>query len=104
VIVNTSRGPIVKTRDLIRALKTGMIAGAGLDVYEQEPPDPDFELLRMNNAVLSPHIAWYSEEGGSDIRKMIMDDVRAFLEGKLPRHIVNKEVLDRPNLRFKFRR
>jgi D-3-phosphoglycerate dehydrogenase len=100
VIINTSRGPVVRTQDLIRALKEGMIAGAGLDVFEEEPPAPNFELLSMDNAVLSPHIAWYSEEGGWDIRVMIMDDVKAYLKGKLPRYVVNKEVLERPNLRF----
>lgn len=101
VLINTSRGPIVKTEDLIEALKDGMIAGAGLDVFEREPPDPDFELLNMDNSVLSPHIAWYSEEGGWDIRHMIMSDIRAFLKGKLPRFVVNPEVLDSPKLRFK---
>ncbi len=103
IIVNTSRGPVVKTQDLVEALKKGMIAGAGLDVYEKEPPPPDLELLRMDNVILSPHIAWYSEEGGWDIRVMIMDDVRACLEGRLPRYVVNKEVLSRPNLRFKMK-
>jgi D-3-phosphoglycerate dehydrogenase len=101
VIINTSRGPIVRTQDLIEALKQGLIAGAGLDVFEKEPPPGDLELLKMNNAVLSPHIAWYSEEGGWDIRVMIMDDVKSCLEGKAPRYVVNKEVLTKPNLRFK---
>ena len=103
VIVNTSRGPVIKTQDLIEALKRGLIAGAALDVFEKEPPPADFELLRMNNVILSPHIAWYSEEGGWDIRVMIMDDVRAILAGKTPRHVVNKEVLTAPNLRLKLR-
>ncbi len=101
IVVNTSRGPVIKTEDLIEALKRRMIAGAGLDVFEKEPPPPDSELLSMDNVILSPHIAWYSEEGGWDIRFMIMDDVKACLEGRLPRHVVNKEVLARPNLRFK---
>jgi len=101
VIINTSRGPVIKTEDLIEALKRKMIAGAGLDVFEKEPPTQDFELLNMDNVVLTPHIAWYSEEGGWDIRVMIMDDVKACLEGKLPRYIVNKEVLKQTNLRFK---
>ncbi len=101
VIVNTARGPIINTPDLVEALKRGLIAGAGIDVYEKEPPPADFELLGMDNVVLSPHIAWYSEEGGWDIRVMIMDDVKAFLQGKLPRHVVNKEVLKAPNLRMK---
>jgi len=104
VVVNTARGPIIKTGDLVEALRRGLIAGAGIDVFEKEPPPADFELLRMDNAVLSPHIAWYSEEGGQDIRIMIMEDVRAILQGQPPRHVVNKEVLSAPNLRLKVKR
>jgi len=103
VIINTARGPIVKTQDLIRALKEGMIAGAGLDVFEKEPPYADFELLKMDNVIISPHIAWYSEEGGWDIRRMIMDDVRAFLKGQAPRFVVNPEVFKKKNLRFEIK-
>jgi len=101
VVVNTSRGPIINTKALVEALKSGTIAGAGLDVYDPEPPPAESELLTLDNAVLSPHIAWYSEEGGWDIRHMIMDDVRAFLEGRPPRFVVNPEVFDSPNLRMK---
>jgi D-3-phosphoglycerate dehydrogenase len=101
VVINTARGPIVKTADLIQALKDGTISGAGLDVFEKEPPAPELELLSMDNAVISPHIAWYSEEGDWDIRSMIMDDVRGFLLGKPPRYVVNPEVFESPKLRFK---
>ena len=101
VIINTARGPIVKTQDLVRALKEGMIAGAALDIFEKEPPSKDLELLKMDNVILSPHIAWYSEESGWDIRVMVMDNVRAFLKGKPPRFVVNPEVLRSKNLRFK---
>ena len=101
VVINTARGPIVKTTDLIQALKEGTISGAGLDVFEKEPPEPELELLHIDNVVVSPHIAWYSEEGGWDIRSMIMDDVRGFLLGKPPRYVVNPEVFESPKLRFK---
>ncbi|MDD8015929.1 MAG: C-terminal binding protein [Acidobacteriota bacterium] len=101
VIVNTARGPVLNTRDLIRALDEGLIAGAALDVFEEEPPKPKLELFKMDRVILSPHIAWYSEEGGWDIRYMIMDDVKAFLAGKLPQFVINREVLKQPNLRFK---
>jgi len=101
VVINTARGPIIKTDDLIRALKDGQISGAGLDVFEHEPPAQNLELLHMDNVIISPHIAWYSEEGGWDVRRMIMDDVRAYLAGKLPRFVVNREVLNSPKLRFK---
>jgi D-3-phosphoglycerate dehydrogenase len=103
VVVNTARGPIIKTGDLVEALQRGLIAGVGIDVFEKEPPPAGFELLKMDNAVVSPHIAWYSEEGGQDIRVMIMDDVKAILKGKPPRHVVNKEVLSAPNLRLKIK-
>ena len=103
MIINTARGSIINTNDLIFALKEGIIAGAGLDVYEDEPLTPDHPLLQMDNVILSPHIAWYSEEGGWDIRYMIMGDVKAFLEGRPPQFVVNPEVLDSPRLRFRVR-
>ncbi len=96
VLVNTARGPIIKTQDLIGALKEGKIAGAALDVFEEEPPKPRLELFKMKNVILSPHVAWYSEEGGLDIRRMIMQDVRAFLDGRLPRFVINPDVLKSP--------
>jgi len=104
VIVNTARGPVIKTRDLIRALAEGKIAGAALDVFEEEPPKPKLALFRMPNVILSPHIAWYSEEGGDDIRRMILEDVQAFLDGRLPRFVVNPEVLESPILRYPLKR
>ncbi|MBN1290989.1 MAG: C-terminal binding protein [Candidatus Latescibacteria bacterium] len=103
IIINTSRGPIIKTSDLVTALREGMIAGAGLDVLEYEPPKSDCELLKMKNVVLTPHHSWYSEEGGWDIRRMIMDDLKAFINGKLPKHVVNPEVLKSANLRIKLK-
>ncbi|MBN1552526.1 C-terminal binding protein [bacterium] len=100
VIINTSRGPIINTADLIKALKGGMIAGAGLDVLDHEPPPRDSELIKTKNVVMTPHLAWYSEEGGWDIRHMIMDDLKAFLEGKPPRFVINPEVYNNPKLRM----
>ncbi len=100
VIINTARGPVLSNDDLITALKTGVISGAGIDVYETEPPHPDSEIITMDNVILSPHIAWYSEEGGWDIRYMIMDDVKSFLEGKPPRFVINPEVLESSGLVF----
>jgi len=100
VIINTARGPVLSTSDLIMAIKKGMISGAGMDVFETEPPPPDSEITTMDNIVLSPHIAWYSEEGGWDIRYMIMEDVKSFLAGNPPRFVVNPEVLDQPNCRL----
>ena len=101
VIVNTARGPIVNVNELATALKEGVIAGAGIDVYDREPPSPDYPLLNMDNAVLTPHLAWYSEEGGMDIRHTIIDDLKAFLEGNPPKSVVNPEVLKSPKLKMR---
>jgi D-3-phosphoglycerate dehydrogenase len=101
VIVNTSRGQVIHTPDLIQALREGVIAGAGLDVLDHEPPARDSELVRMKNVVLTPHLAWYSEEGGWDIRHMIMDDLKRYLQGKTPRFVVNPEVFRSPKLKMK---
>lgn len=101
ILVNTSRADIINSADLARALKNGVIAGAGIDVHPDEPPSPDYELLGLDNALLTPHLAWYSEEGGWDIRYMIIDDLKAFVEGKPPKNVLNPEVLERQNLRMK---
>ncbi|MFC1551978.1 C-terminal binding protein [Candidatus Latescibacterota bacterium] len=101
VIVNTSRAGIINVSDLARALRDGVIAGAGIDVHPYEPPLSNYELLGMDNVLLTPHLAWYSEEGGWDIRHMIMDDVRSFTQGGLPKSVLNPEVLNKPNVRMK---
>ena len=72
-------------------------------MYDKEPPGPDYPLLGVDNAVLTPHLAWYSEEGGIDIRHTIMDDVERFLDGKLPKAVINPDVLSSPALKMKFK-
>ena len=103
MLINTARGPIVNTDDLLIALKENMITGAGLDVYEDEPPPTNHDFMKMDNIILTPHIAWYSEEGGWDIRYMIMDDVKAFIKGKPPQFVINPEVFDHPKLKFRMK-
>lgn len=89
--INTARGGIVKTEDLVRAVEERVIAGAGIDVYTgKEPPPADSPLFKMDNIILSPHISWYSEESGWSIRFKIVDDILRFYQGEKPRFIVNK--------------
>jgi len=91
-VINTSRGPMVDTDALADALKSGTIAGAAIDVYDVEPPPPDFPLFGIENVILTPHTAWASHESGWDIRKSIVEDIIACAGGGLPKYIVNKEV------------
>ncbi|MFC1542192.1 C-terminal binding protein, partial [Candidatus Latescibacterota bacterium] len=100
VIINTSRAGIINVPDLAETLRKGLIAGAGIDVHPNEPPLPDYELLGMDNVLLTPHLAWYSEEGGWDIRYMIIDDLKSFVRGNLPKSVLNPEVLEKPNVRM----
>ena len=88
-LVNTARGPMVDVQALADALRNGVIAGAGIDVFEVEPPRPDFPLFGLPNAILTPHLSWYSEDSGRRIRELIVTEIDRFLDGKPPRFIAN---------------
>lgn len=90
-LVNTSRGPVVDEKALAESLREGKIAGAGLDVYENEP-DVYPELLQMENVVLTPHIASATIEARSAMAQVAVDNLLAGLAGKKPPNLVNQEV------------
>ena len=96
--INTGRGPTHNEADLIRALQEGKMAGAGLDVMEKEPTDPDNPLHAMENVVLTPHTASVSDWANVERRRRVGQDIAAVLQGRMPRAVVNKEVLARVNL------
>jgi D-3-phosphoglycerate dehydrogenase len=89
ILVNTARGAIVNAEALARACKEGWIAGAGIDVFEKEPPENDFVLRDIPNVILTPHLGWNSEDAGLSIREKIMEDIRRFVEGRPPRFPIN---------------
>jgi D-3-phosphoglycerate dehydrogenase len=90
-IINTARGPIIQEKALYNALKNGWIAGAGLDVYEKEPPDPDNPLFKLENVILTPHIAYYTKEAIWRLEMSAVEEAIRILQGKMPRNLVNKE-------------
>jgi glyoxylate reductase len=87
-LINTSRGPVVDEAALAEALKNKVIAGAGLDVFEEEPKvHPD--LLELDNVVIVPHIASATVETRSNMAMMAVENVIAVLNGKRPPNAVN---------------
>ncbi len=92
-LINTSRGPVVDETALIEALRLGKIAGAGLDVYEQEPPSPDNPLFKMHNVTLLPHMAGASFESMERMATHAAADILAVLRGDRPKYPVNPSVL-----------
>ena len=94
-LINTARGPIVDQKALTTVLQNRKIAGAGLDVFETEPPDPADPLLSLDNVIVAPHaLCWtdqcFAGNGAADIRAVL--DIQA---GKVPRGVVNRQVLER---------
>jgi glycerate dehydrogenase len=87
-LINTSRGAIINEADLIEALQNNIIAGAALDVLEQEPPELNNPLLFMNNVILTPHIGWKCSESRQRLIKLLAMNISSFIQGK-PVNIVS---------------
>jgi phosphoglycerate dehydrogenase-like enzyme len=91
-LVNTARGPIVSGPALARALREGWIAGAALDVYEDEPVGKDSPLAGVENLILSPHIAGLTDEALRGMALSAAEQILQALRGERPPHLVNPEV------------
>lgn len=89
-LINASRGPVVDEAALIQALQSGHLAGAGLDVFDPEPPMPDNPLLKMKNVVVTPHIASGTDKGVHAMMHGVADQIIQILNGERPPHIVNQ--------------
>ncbi len=93
-LINTARGPIVDQKALTKVLQERRIAGAGLDVLEKEPPEPDDPILKLDNTILTPHaLCWtdqcFAGNGAADVKAAL--DIQ---HGRVPRGVVNREVLE----------
>jgi D-3-phosphoglycerate dehydrogenase len=98
IIVNTARGPIIDEQALIQALQSDAIAGAGLDVLEQEPPALDNPLLSMENVLISPHVASATTRMRPETRRRVGREVALVLRGRWPMSCVNPTVLPKVDL------
>lgn len=94
-LINTSRGPVVNQADLLIALREGWIAGAGLDVIETEPIRAGDPLLELDNIILTPHSAFYSEASIRRQHEKAAENVIAALSGQRPPGLLNTEVWER---------
>ena len=102
-LINTARGPIVDQKALTEILTQRRIAGAGLDVFETEPPAENDPLLKLDNVILTPHaLCWtdqcFAGNGAADVKAVI--DVQ---HGRVPRGVVNRKVLDDPRFQARLK-
>jgi D-3-phosphoglycerate dehydrogenase / 2-oxoglutarate reductase len=95
VVVNTSRGGVVDEPALVDALREGRLAGAGLDVFAEEPLPTDHPLLSLPNVTVSGHIGFYSEDSIKQGQRDAAQQVVEAFEGRPPAFLVNRQVLDR---------
>ncbi|WP_186669184.1 C-terminal binding protein [Sporosarcina sp. BP05] len=91
-LINTARGPIIDEEALIVALKDGQISGCALDVTETEPLPHDHILRRLDQVILTPHAAWYSDKAFVEIREKAILNILDVYDGKEPKYLVNKKV------------
>ncbi|MFS0688755.1 C-terminal binding protein [Sporosarcina sp. 179-K 8C2 HS] len=89
ILINTSRGGLIDEDILYDLLNKKEIFGAGLDVFEKEPPDVNTSLFRLSNVVVTNHMGWYSEESLQELQKKAAEEVRRVFSGSAPIHCVN---------------
>lgn len=98
LLINQARGKVVNEAALVHALKEGIIGGYATDVYAQEPPDPTWELLSLKNVVVAPHLGGGTREARLRACRALAEDIVRVSRGEIPKHLVNKEVLQKKGL------
>jgi phosphoglycerate dehydrogenase-like enzyme len=92
-LINASRGYIINEADLTKALRENLISGAAVDVFVDEPISLKSELLKLDNVILTPHVAGISNEVPEKSSKIIAEQIAKYLRGERPENTVNPEVL-----------
>ena len=103
-VINVARGPIIDQQALTAALRERRIAGAGLDVFEQEPIDPRDPLLELDNVILAPHALCWTDECFAGIGRSAVDSILDLAAGRVPKSVVNQAVLESPRFQVKLQR
>jgi D-3-phosphoglycerate dehydrogenase len=92
-LINAARGPLINEDALYDALKNGQIAGAGVDVMVENVPSKDHPLFSLDNFIVTPHTAFFSQESVLELEERAAGEVASVLEGKMPDNLVNRDVL-----------
>jgi phosphoglycerate dehydrogenase-like enzyme len=103
-VINTSRGPVVDERALTKALQEGTIAGAGLDVFEQEPSPADNPIYQLDNVLVTPHALCWTDQCFAGIGAADVKAVFDVMHGRVPTGIVNRRIVERPGWQEKLKR
>ncbi|MBX3567076.1 MAG: dehydrogenase [Rhizobiaceae bacterium] len=98
-LINVARGPIVDEAALIAALERGEIAGAGLDVFEREPPDPASPLFRMDTVIATPHCLCWTDQFVDGVAETGLRGIVEVMQGRVPKFVVNRTALDHDRVR-----
>lgn len=98
-LINAARGPLVDEVALYEALTGNIIAGAGLDVMVDNTPPQDHPLLSLDNIIITPHVAFFSQESTLELEQRAAAEVVSVIHGRMPDNLVNSAVLDHPNPR-----
>jgi len=96
-LINTARGALIDDEALLEAINEGWIAGAALDVLAVEPPAPGNQLMQLENVLVTPHVAFYSEQAIQELQEKAARNVMTVLRGDVPASVVNRTVLQQPN-------
>jgi phosphoglycerate dehydrogenase-like enzyme len=102
-LINVARGPIVDQPALTRALLDGTIQGAGLDVFEQEPVDPEDPILKLDNVIVAPHGLCWTDECFLGNGRSACESIVQLASGQVPTNVVNREALEHPAFQAKLR-
>jgi phosphoglycerate dehydrogenase-like enzyme len=103
-LINTSRGPVVDEKALTRVLQEGGIAGAGLDVFEQEPSPADNPIYKLDNVLVTPHALCWTDQCFAGIGAADVKAVFDVMHGRVPTGIVNRKIVERPGWQGKLKR
>ena len=98
-LINAARGPLIDEGALYDALNGGMIAGAGRDVMVDNSPRREHPLLALDNIIITPHAAFFSQESTLELERRAAAEVVSVMQGRMPNKLVNPAVLGRPNPR-----